>query len=133
MIEEDYSLLPPELPKICGYEAKWIPESPYYKVRSIPAVIPEETRKYIEECSLKLFERLECRDYCRFDWRLDARGKPKILEVNPNPEWGWNGRLAKMAAIDGMSYTEMLGEILHAAEHRIRMTGLTSSNGHSEY
>ncbi len=28
IIEEDYSALPPGLPRICGYEAKWLPESP---------------------------------------------------------------------------------------------------------
>jgi len=30
--EEDYSALPPELPRICGYEAKWLPDSPYWKI-----------------------------------------------------------------------------------------------------
>lgn len=118
IIEEDYSLLPPELPKICGYEAKWKPDSPYWKLRSIPATLPEETEKFIVECCLKLFERLECRDYARFDWRLDADGKPKLLEVNPNPGWCWDGHLAKMAHIAGVSYPKMLQMILEAAEIR---------------
>jgi D-alanine-D-alanine ligase len=68
---------------------------------------------------LKLFERLECRDYCRFDWRIDSKGQPKILEVNPNPGWCWDGHLAKMAKIAGMSYSEMLGAILNTAEERM--------------
>ncbi len=119
VIEEDYSELPPELPRICGYEAKWQPDSPYWNIKSIPAVIPEETRKFIEECCIKLFERLDCRDYCRFDWRLDGNGTPKLLEVNPNPGWCWDGHLAKMSALAGISYKEMLFAILNAAEHRI--------------
>lgn len=126
--EEDYSLLPPDLPKICGYEAKWQPESPYGNVRYIPAVLSDDTRKLIIECCLKLFERLECRDYCRFDWRLDGKGKAKLLEVNPNPGWCWDGHMAKMAAIDGLSYTDMMCEILQAAEQR---AGLVSMNGAS--
>jgi len=85
IIEEDYSSLPSELPNICGYEAKWLPDSPYWNLKSIPAELPEETIQIIESCSLKLFERLECRDYARFDWRLDGEGNPKLLEVNPNP------------------------------------------------
>ncbi|MCP8304190.1 MAG: methyltransferase domain-containing protein [archaeon] len=117
--EEDYSELPPELPRICGYEAKWLPESLYWNVESIPAQLPGETEKFIVECCLNLFERLECRDYCRFDWRLDAEGNPKLLEVNPNPGWCWDGHLAKMAKIAGMSYTEMLAAILRAAEQRL--------------
>ncbi|TFH43286.1 MAG: D-alanine--D-alanine ligase, partial [Chrysiogenales bacterium] len=126
VIEEDYSMLPPELPKICGYEAKWLPDSPYWKVRSIPADISEETRKFVVECCLKLFERLECRDYCRFDWRLDANGTPKILEVNPNPGWCWDGHMAKMSGIIDISYSGMLGDILRAAEQRIGLKGLKS-------
>ena len=71
------------------------------------------------EWCLKLFERLDCRDYARFDWRLDAQGNPKLLEVNPNPGWCWDGHLAKMAAFAGISYKEMLEAILKAAEARI--------------
>ncbi|MFX0188830.1 MAG: methyltransferase domain-containing protein [Candidatus Hodarchaeota archaeon] len=117
--EDDYSALPPELPKICGYEAKWLPESPYWNIKSIPAALPEKTKNIIETCSLKLFERLECKDYARFDWRLDAEGNPKLLEVNPNPGWCWDGHLAKMAKYAGLTYQEMLREILIAAENRM--------------
>ncbi|MDN7025322.1 methyltransferase domain-containing protein [Methanoculleus sp. FWC-SCC1] len=119
IIEEDYSALPPGLPRICGYEAKWLPESPYWKITSKPADLPEDSEKLIIRCCLALFERLECRDYCRFDWRLDAAGKPRLLEVNPNPGWCWDGHLARMAALSGISYQGMLERILQAAEERI--------------
>jgi D-alanine-D-alanine ligase len=119
MIEEDYSSLPEGLPRICGYEAKWLPDSPYWSIHSVRAELPEEVERNIVEWCLKLFERLECRDYARFDWRLDAKGNPKLLEVNPNPGWCWDGHLAKMAAIAGMSYTEMLEAVLKTAEARI--------------
>jgi len=119
IIEEDYSLLPEGLPKICGYEAKWLPESPYWNIRSIHAELPEEVERKLIEWCLKLFERLDCRDYARFDWRLDAQGNPKLLEVNPNPGWCWDGHLAKMVAFAGMSYTEMLENILKSAAARM--------------
>jgi ubiquinone/menaquinone biosynthesis C-methylase UbiE len=111
--------LPEDLPKLCGYEAKWMPDSPYWKLKSIPANLPEDTEKVLVESSLKLFERLDCRDYSRLDWRLDSNGTPKLLEVNPNPGWCWDGHLAKMAKMIGMSYSEMLGAILSAAEERL--------------
>jgi D-alanine-D-alanine ligase len=119
IIQEDYSALPPELPRICGYEAKWMPDSPYWQIKSVPANLPDDVEKVVVECCLKLFERLECRDYSRFDWRIDAQGDPKILEVNPNPGWCWDGHLAKMSKIAGLSYSQMLGEILRAAEERL--------------
>jgi len=118
--EEDYSELPEGLPRICGYEAKWDPDSPYWNIKSVPANLPEEVEKSVVKWCLDLFERLECRDYARFDWRLDAAGNPRLLEVNPNPGWCWDGHLAKMARIGGKSYAEMLEMILHATEERLR-------------
>jgi len=119
IIEEDYSALPPDLPKVCGYEAKWMPDSPYWNLKSKPAELPENVVQTIEICSLKLFERLECRDYVRFDWRLDNEGNPKLLEVNPNPGWCWDGHLSKMAKLAEIDYVDMLRNILKAAELRI--------------
>jgi D-alanine-D-alanine ligase len=119
IIEEDYSELPEGLPKICGYEAKWLVDSPYMKaLKSIKANLTIETEQEIIDHSLKLFRRLNCRDYCRFDWRLNSNGQPKLLEVNPNPGWCWDGHLAKMSAIGGMDYTQMLEAILNAADLR---------------
>jgi D-alanine-D-alanine ligase len=121
ILEEDYSMLPEGLPRICGYEAKWMQNSPYFRLlKSIEASLDAETKKRIIELSLKLAERLECRDYARFDWRLDAHGCPRLLEVNPNPGWCWDGHLARMAAIAGVDYTKMLNNILHATEQRIK-------------
>ncbi len=117
--EDDYSELPSDLPKICGYEAKWLPDSPYSKIKSIKAELPNKTEELIQRSSLKLFERLECQDYARFDWRLDIDGNPKLLEVNPNPGWCWDGHLAKMASYNNMDYKDMLSKILKTAEKRL--------------
>ncbi len=120
IIEEDYSELPEGLPRICGYEAKWLVSSPYWNIKSIPALISDKAKDLIIECSLKLFERLECRDYCRFDWRFDKDGTPRLLEVNPNPGWCWDGHLAKMASISGISYPLLLEAIIKASLQRLR-------------
>ena len=119
IIQEDYSALPDDLPKICGYEAKWDPKSPYWKIQSIPADLPEDVERFLGASCVKLFERLECQDYARFDWRLDGNGTPRLLEVNPNPGWCWDGHLAKMAKLQGMSYSGMLSAILDACESRM--------------
>ncbi|MDH5619254.1 MAG: methyltransferase domain-containing protein, partial [Gammaproteobacteria bacterium] len=110
IIEEDYSRLPEGLPQICGYEAKWDTESVYFKnLQSIPACLPQATVEFLHASCNKLFQRLGCQDYARFDWRLDANGTPRLLEANPNPGWCWDGHLARMAKHAGMSYAEMLG------------------------
>ncbi|MBN1435773.1 MAG: methyltransferase domain-containing protein [Sedimentisphaerales bacterium] len=121
IIEEDYSALPEDLPRICGYEAKWDPDSPYWKIKSVPAKLSEDVERFLGASCLKLFERLECRDYARFDWRLDENGTPRLLEVNPNPGWCWDGHLAKMAKIQSLSYSDMLNCILEACKNRIML------------
>lgn len=117
--EEDYSVLPKDLPKIRGYEAKWLPNSCYGKVMPIPAQISQKNKDIIVNCSLRLYERLACRDYCRLDWRLDAHDCPCLLEMNPNPGWGWDGHMVLMANLENISYSGMLLSILQAAEKRL--------------
>lgn len=131
--EEDYSNLPEELPKICGYEAKWLPNSPYWDIKTVTADLPNETQNLIIEWCVKLFSRLECRDYARFDWRLDENGTPKLLEVNPNPGWCWDGHLAKMSRFAGLSYSQMLGAIIEAAEKRLGISNEEKEEPQEQY
>ena len=41
------------------------------------------------------------------------------MEVNPNPGWCWDGKLNIMAGFQGMRYSELLAQILAAAEERL--------------
>lgn len=120
ILEVDYSGLPPELPRILSYESKWDPESPYWTaLKYKEAEISEETHRKLIHFSMRLFERLECRDYARFDFRCNAQGIPKLLEVNPNPGWCWDGKLNLMAGFAGMDYSDLLEKILQAARDRL--------------
>ncbi|MDA7704891.1 methyltransferase domain-containing protein [Rickettsiales bacterium] len=120
ILEVDYSNLPKDLPKILGYESKWLPESPYWKNISYKeSAIGEEDRRQLIDYSTKLFERTGCRDYARFDFRADKDGVIKLLEVNPNPGWCWDGKLNIMAGFQNTSYKELLEMILRAAKERL--------------
>ncbi|MCD6034429.1 MAG: D-alanine--D-alanine ligase [Rickettsiales bacterium] len=119
VLEVDYSKLPKELPKILSYESKWEPESPYWsQIAYKEAELPEEERRRLVDHSIRLFERTGCRDYARFDYRADRAGTVKLLEVNPNPGWCWDGKLNLMAQFGGMSYSELLRDIVTAAVER---------------
>ncbi|MDA1354076.1 MAG: methyltransferase domain-containing protein [bacterium] len=125
ILEVDYSALPSNLPKILSYESKWDPDSPYWtSIAYKEAVLREDEHQKLIDYSLKLFSRLSCQDYARFDFRKDANGVIKLLEVNPNPGWCWDGKLNLMAEMDGMTYSELLSEIIHSARQR---HGLTQS------
>jgi len=122
ILEVDFSGLDPDLPKILGYESKWEPDSPYWtQIRYREASLSEIAQQQLVEHSTRMFERLGCRDYARFDFRADARGEIKLLEVNPNPGWCWDGKLNIMAGWQGMRYPELLAQILQAAVERLNI------------
>jgi D-alanine-D-alanine ligase len=119
-LEVDYSQLDHDLPQLLAYESKWIPDSPYWsQIHYREAQFDEDTRRRLVDHSNILFERLGCRDYARFDFRADAEGEIKLLEVNPNPGWCWDGKLNMMATIAGLRYSDMLKLILEAAQERV--------------
>lgn len=130
-LEVDYSGLTVGLPRILGYESKWDPASPYWtQIKYKEAEIDEETRRKLIDYSSILFERLGCRDYARFDFRADADGEVKLLEVNPNPGWCWDGKFNMMCSYAGLGYSEMLLRILDAAEERMKSPeGAQGANG----
>ena len=119
-LEVDYSALDPTLPRILSYESKFDPASPYFhEIKYRQARISEAVRRRLADHSRTLFERLDCRDYARFDFRADSAGEIKLLEVNPNPAWCWDGKLAMMAGFAGHGYADMLRMILEAAQSRV--------------
>ena len=127
VLEVDFRGLQEGLPRILGYESKWLPDSPYWsQIKYHEADLKEDARRRLVDHSTLLFERLGCRDYARFDWRADSSGIIKLLEVNPNPGWCWDGKLNYMAGYDGMRYADLLREIIEAAQSRISLaSGIT--------
>lgn len=69
--------------------------------------------------ALAAYRVLGCRDGARLDLRSDARGVPQFLEVNPlaglHPT---HSDLPILAALAGMDYRTLIGEILEAAKQR---------------
>src|SRR5262245_6963844 len=119
-LEVDYSRLDPEMPPLLPYESKWIPDSPYWsQIGYLEARLDEETRRKLIDYANILFERLGCRDYARFDFRADAEGEIKLLEVNPNPGWCWDGKLNLMAQMAGLRYSDLLKLVIETAQDRV--------------
>jgi D-alanine-D-alanine ligase len=122
VLEVDYSGLDSNLPRILGYESKWDPESPYWsEIKYHEAKLSEQKKRTLIDRAQLLFERLDCRDYARFDFRADANGEIKLLEANPNPGWCWDGKMNIMAGYAGMTYADMLRLILDAAQARFAL------------
>ena len=109
VLEVDYSNLPGKLPIQC-HESKWNPLSaPWTKTRYREAKIGNSKLQAMKEASIKLFRALGCRDYARFDFRTASSGEIKLLEVNPNSSWCWDGKMAIMADIAGIELFASVG------------------------
>ncbi|KAI9342754.1 hypothetical protein DFJ73DRAFT_842267 [Zopfochytrium polystomum] len=123
------------LAPILGFESKWDPTSPYWsEVSYHRANLPPQIERQLRDHCVTLWERFGCRDYARFDWRCDRGdgdgrdglgGTIKLLEVNPNPGWCWDGKLAYMAKMEGLEYRDVLKLILEAAKERIEAEALS--------
>jgi D-alanine-D-alanine ligase len=118
IIEFDYSALPCG-PRIQCYGSKWDASSPSWTgICCRKAEIAEAEAGHMENAAAALFGALGCRDYARFDFRAGTDGVIRLLEVNPNPSWCWDARMAVMAEMAGMSYPGMLQAILDCAWKR---------------
>lgn len=118
-MEVDFTGLPEGLPPILSYESKADPDSPYYtRIGYRRAGLDPDELARLVGWSERLFDRLGCRDYARFDFRAGADGRVRLLEVNPNPAWCWDGKMAFMVGFDGGEYDELLRRIVEASQAR---------------
>lgn len=71
------------------------------------------------EIAVEVWKLIRGKDAGRVDFRLDAKGKPNFIEVNPlaglNPVWS---DLPILARLNGISYNELLSEIINSALNR---------------
>ncbi|MGE0255090.1 MAG: ATP-grasp domain-containing protein [Alphaproteobacteria bacterium] len=123
-LEVDYSALPAGLNPILSYESKSIPDSPYWtdiRYRRAELAAPELAR--LCDFAIRMVRRTGCRDYARCDFRTGADGTIRLLEVNPNPAWAWDGKLALMAGFAGWRHGELLCRIIEIARARCGLAG----------
>jgi D-alanine-D-alanine ligase len=111
--------LPPGAPKITGYEAKWRTESAYYKgtPARCPAVLEGGLKKEIEELALTVFSLLGGKDYGRVDFRVDPRGRPWVLEYNPNPDISPSGGFCRSLKAGGRDMKDFARILLRNTGH----------------
>lgn len=131
-----FEALPEGALPIYGFEAKWIWDTPERPLQMFecPAKVDDALRSAIEAVTLRAYSALGCRDWSRVDVRLDAKGIPNIVEINPlpgilpNPED--NSCLPKAARAAGMGYEDLIQNCLLAAARRQGVkVGRTRRNG----
>jgi len=115
--EIDYSDLPPDRPKILTYDAKWSEESEEFMKTPVkaPAVLESTLDAEIRKLAATAFSALDLRGYARLDLRVDADGKPWILELNPNPDIAPDTGFVKSLPQMGLTYDDAIEQIARTA------------------
>lgn len=124
LVGMNFESLPKGALPIYSFDAKFVwdrPENPL-DIFQCPARITKELQASIERVTLDAFRVLGCRDWARIDVRLDADGKPNVLEVNPLPgilpDPADNSCLPKAARAAGIGYEELIQNCLKYAAAR---------------
>jgi D-alanine-D-alanine ligase len=120
LVELDLSKLPKGMPKIASQDVKFDKDTDAYKLTksAIAEDLDEETITRLTDIAIKAYRAVKLRDYGRIDMRLNSKGEIYVIEANPNP-WLSSGQEFAMAAKkSGLSYTQMIGEIVDLAMAR---------------
>jgi D-alanine-D-alanine ligase len=120
LVELDLSRLPKGVPRIASQDVKFDKDTEAYKLTksAIAEDLDEETETRLTEIAIKAYRAVKLRDYGRIDLRLSSKGEIYVIEANPNP-WLSSGQEFAMAARkSGLSYTQMIGEIVDLAMAR---------------
>lgn len=95
---------------VVTYGSKWIPTAVEYAAFSRPPSedVPHSLRNEILRVARAAFMALGGTSYGRVDLRLDARGRPMVIDVNPNPDLAPDAGLATAARAVGVSYAQLV-------------------------
>ncbi len=86
-----------------------------------PGELDAALERELQDLALRAYVALECRDFARVDFRLDAAGNPQFLEINPLPTFAPDSSFAILAELVGKSYTDLLAEVLYTGLSRLRL------------
>ncbi|MBA4311592.1 MAG: D-alanine--D-alanine ligase [Chlorobiaceae bacterium] len=124
IVEIKFDTLPTGVNPIYSFEAKWIwdqSDAPL-EIFTCPADLSQELEKEIVATSKQAYKILRCRDWCRIDVRLDSKGTPNIIELNPLPgilpKPEDNSCFPKAARAAGLSYNQLIQSVLLLAAQR---------------
>lgn len=104
---------------IYDYELKTTEEGAV-SVRA-PAQIPEEMSARLRKTARVIFQKLDCKDLGRIDFRLSDAGVPYFLELNALPSLQQGAGIYASAALDGLHVDAVIDAVIQSAARRFRV------------
>lgn len=83
-----------------------------------PARIDATLERTLRDLALRTYQAVDCLDFGRVDFRVDAQGRPYVLEINPLPSLSTEDVFVVVAKRVGVSYEFLIGTIIDAAVKR---------------
>ena len=111
--EMSFEKMPENRWRIATERVKW--STQYQKRHGImtdKAQLEVEIGHRIQRIARRAYAALDLNGYARIDIRLDASGRPFVLEANPNPNLAYGEDFAESAEVGGTSYEKLLDRIL---------------------
>jgi D-alanine-D-alanine ligase len=117
--EIEFVDFPADKPRIVGYAAKWAEDS--FECRNTVRRFVDPVREAplcrgLGEIALRCWEIFQLRGYARVDFRVDADGKPWVLEINANPCISPDAGFAAALAEKAIPYSAAIRRIVAAAQ-----------------
>ena len=108
--------------KIVGYRAKW--DSASYEFHHTPRRFdfPAEDAALLarlRDLALQCWRLFGLDGYARVDFRIDAAGRPWILEINANPCLSPDAGFAAALQASGVSFADAIDRIIADAQRRV--------------
>jgi D-alanine-D-alanine ligase len=88
---------------------------------NLGGTLTPELEDQLHTLALRVFDTLDCRDFARADFRVDADGQPWFLEVNPLPTFAPDDTFAIIAELIGREYVEYLAEVFEQGLRRLEL------------
>jgi D-alanine-D-alanine ligase len=118
--EIDFADLPPDIPRIVSYDAKWKTGS-VEDTGTRPVMhpqLPPTLAARLRRTAAEAFKAVDVRDYGRVDLRLGANGVPYVIDVNPNCDLSRDAGYARAAQSVGIEYSELMRLLVRYALRR---------------
>ena len=94
------------------YDCKYTKGKSQYKV---PADLPKEVARKIQDDALKIYKAVGCRHYGRIDFRLNEKNEHYFLEINTLPGMTTTSLLPMAAQAAGLDFPELVDTIIKIA------------------
>jgi D-alanine-D-alanine ligase len=110
-----FSNMPPEAKRIATDRVKWsVKYQQKYDIESgLAREMAPQVAERIQHVCKRTFRALELSGYARIDLRLDAEGRPWVIEANPNPQIAKGEDFAASAESAGLPYDSLIQRIVN--------------------